>query len=197
MGYCIGKAVTRSELSEKQDTIESLHLELEYAQTEFKNVQADSLYLLSNVFWKKQELKSKVYSAMFNELQTANIGKLKGHESLNNPYWQEINILFYKLLPYSKEIKYAVLQNSRHDTIYLFRLYKDLLNIQREIIIHIGGDDFEIRQLRTSTNVRLTKLEEKDLTNFQNSNIWDKDSIWFSQKFHVTKLTKLTKFASI
>lgn len=182
-GYYIGTAVSRNRLSEKQKTIVLLQNELKQAQTEFKNVQADSLYLLSNVVWKKQDLKSQVYSAMFDELQTANISRLRGHGSLNNPYWQEINILLLKLLLYREtKIKTAIIQNSKQDTIRLFRLYKDLLQIQRDVITAIGGDDFEIRQLNASTNVRLAKLEEKDLTYLQNNNIWDKDSIW-SEKY--------------
>ena len=133
--------------------------------------------------WNKQDLKSQVYSAMFDELQTANISRLRGHGSLNNPYWQEINILLLKLLPYREtKIKTAIIQNSKQDTIRLFRLYKDLLQIQRDVITAIGGDDFEIRQLNASTNVRLAKLEEKDLTYLQNNNIWDMDSIW-SEKY--------------
>lgn len=133
--------------------------------------------------WKKQDLKSQVYSAMFDELQTANISRLRGHGSLNNPYWQEINILLLKLLPYREtKIKTAIIQNSKQDTIRLFRLYKDLLQIQRDVITAIGGDDFEIRQLNASTNVRLAKLEEKDLTYLQNNNVWDMDSIW-SEKY--------------
>ncbi len=183
IGYCIGTAGSRNQLLQKQKTIELLRNELNYAQTEFMNVQADSLYLLSNVVWKKQDLKSKVYSSMFDELQAANISRLRGHGSLNNPYWQEINILLLKLLPYREtKIKTAIIQNSKQDTIRLFRLYKDLLQIQRDVITVIGGDDFEIRQLNASTNVRLAKLEEKDLTYLQNNNIWDMDSIW-SEKY--------------
>ena len=42
-GYCIGKTVSRNQLLEKQNTIDSLRNELKYAQAEFKNIQADSL----------------------------------------------------------------------------------------------------------------------------------------------------------
>ena len=109
---------------------------------------------------------------MFEKLQSGNINMLRGHGSLANPYWQEINILFYKLLPYREtKIKTAIRQNSTQDTIHLYRLYKDLLQIQREVITAIGGDDYEIRQLSASTNIRLTRLEKKDLTYLQNSNI--------------------------
>lgn len=173
IGYGIGSVRTSNRFLNKQQAIEQQRKEIEY-------VQADSLYLLSNVVWKKQDLKSQVYSAMFDDIQTANLDKLKQHKNLNNPYWLETNTLFDKLTPYcTVKIRSALKVNSSQNSVNLCQLYNDLQKVRANVIKEISGTE---AQPDTSANRRLRKLEEKDLVYLQNNNIWDKDSIW-SQKY--------------
>ncbi len=133
IGYFVGSIRTSNRYLEKQREVELSKKELEYAKT-------DSLYLITHPIWKKQELKSQVYSTMFGDIQSANMDKLKKHSAINNPYWQEINILFNKLSPYCTErIKFILKKNSEEDKVQLSYLYNDLQQIRREIILDIGG----------------------------------------------------------
>ena len=157
----------------KQQAIEQQRKEIEYAQ-------ADSLYLLSNVVWKKQDLKSQVYSAMFDDIQAANLDKLKQHRNLNNPYWVEIITLLNKLSPYcSEKIRIVFEKNTEQKKLNLFKLYNDLQLVRREVVKEIGGVDVV---QDTIANSRLVKLEERDLSYLKYNNIWEMDSIW-SQKY--------------
>lgn len=173
IGFAIGSTRTSNRFLEQQKEIEQKRKELERAQV-------DSIYLCSNVVWEKQELKSQVYSMMFDDIQFANIDNLKKHKALNNPYWQEINTLFNKLSPYCTErIQRTLKSNSSQNRVHLSLLYNDLQKVRTDVIKEISGID---AQPDTSADRRLRRLEEKDLIYLQNNNIWDKDSIW-SQKY--------------
>lgn len=185
-GYGIGSVRTSNRFLNKQQAIEQQRKEIEYAQ-------ADSLYLLSNVVWKKQDLKSQVYSAMFDDIQTANLDKLKQHRNLNNPYWVEIITLLNKLSPYcSEKIRIVFEKNTEQKKLNLFKLYNDLQQTRKEILKEIGGIDAE---QDTIVNSRFIQLEDKDLLYLQNNNIWDNDSIWSEKyvKFMIGMLSGNTK----
>lgn len=186
IGYGIGSVRTSNRFLNKQQAIEQQRKEIEYAQE-------DSLYLLSNVVWKKQDLKSQVYSAMFDDIQTANLDKLKQHRNLNNPYWVEMITLLNKLSPYcSEKIRIVFEKNTEQKKLNLFKLYNDLQQTRKEVLREIGGIDAE---QDTIVNNRFIQLEDKDLLYLQNNNIWDNDSIWSEKyvKFMIGMLSGNTK----
>lgn len=175
LGYGLGYTITSNHFFEKQRKNEQQRKELEFTKE-------DSIYLLSNVVWKKQELRSELYTMMYDDIQSANIDKLKNHSALNNPYWQEINILLNKLSPYCTEKIQSTLKlmaDSSQNRVHLCQLYNDLQKVQNEVIKEISGIDVK---LDTSAYGRLRKLEGKDLIYLQNNDVWDIDSIW-SQKY--------------
>lgn len=173
IGYVVGSSSTSKKFLKKQREVELAKKEIEYTK-------ADSLYLITHPVWKKHELKSHVYSTMFDDIRFANIDKLKKHSALDNPYWQEINILFDKLSPYcAGKVQSALKANSGQNEVHLCQLYNDLQKTRTIVITEISGID---AQPDTAADRRLCKLEEKDLIYLQNNNIWDEDSIW-SQKY--------------
>lgn len=173
IGYGIGSEKTSKRFLKKQTEMEQKRIEQEYAK-------ADSIYLITHPVWKKKELKSQAYLAMFDSIQSANINELTRHNTLNNPYWQETRILFKKLSPYCiSKVQTIMKTNSAQGDVHLYQLYKNLQQVRSEIIKEITGTD---AQPDTAADRRLRKLEEKDLIYFQNNNIWNNDSIW-SEKY--------------
>lgn len=173
IGYCIGSERTSKRFLTKQTEIEQKRIEQEYAK-------ADSVYLVTHPVWKKKELKSQTYLAMFDSIQSANMNELKKHSTLDNPYWLETNILVKKLSPYSAHKIQTILKtNSAQDEVHLYQLYKDMQQVRSEIIKEITGID---SKPDTTADRRLSKLEEKDLIYLQSNNIWNNDSIW-SEKY--------------
>lgn len=173
IGYCIGSERTSKRFLTKQTEIEQKRIEQEYAK-------ADSVYLATHPVWKKKELKSQAYSAMFDSIQSANMNALKRHHTLDNPYWQETSILFNKLSPYCiNKVQTVLKTNSAQDEVHLYQLYKDMQQVRSEIIKEITGID---SKPDTTADRRLSKLEEKDLIYLQSNNIWNNDSIW-SEKY--------------
>lgn len=173
IGYGIGSERTSKRFLKKQTEKEQKRIEHEYAK-------ADSIYLVTHPVWKKKELKSQAYSAMFDSIQSANMTELKKHNSLNNPYWQETSIIFNKLSPYCiNKVQTVLKTNSAQDEVHLYQLYKDMKQVRSEIIREITGID---AQPDTTADRRLSKLEERDLIYLQNNNIWNNDSIW-SEKY--------------